>query len=144
MAYDHGRQQIQMLTTGGLNLLNTVATTSVKRWRHVVGVDQVVRAVGVINTTTKTGALSISWRNTATAGASSASGTEFARTTTATTNQKGKATVRKGLNVTASAGSEIVAQVRTAVSGAFIAAFVYVEPRPVDVLNKTRVTTVTT
>lgn len=144
MAYDHGKYEVMLLTTGGLPQVATTATTSVKRllWNPIT--DVVIRSVGIINLTTKTGALSFSCRVTATAGAASASGGEFARLTTATSSQKGKVTARKGLNVSVSGGSEVVFQCRTAVSGAQVRGVIYVEQKPYNYGNQTRVRLVTT
>lgn len=144
MAYDHGRQQIMMLTTGGLPAIQSHATTSVARFRHVIMSDVVVRAVGIIPLTTKAGAPAFSFRVTATHGAASASGTQFSLITVSTAANRGKPTVRRGLNVTASAGSEIVAQCKTAATGVRVSAVLYVEPKPYNFVNQTVVNLVTT
>jgi len=144
MAYDFGRQQILMTTTGGLHQLQAHATTAVARFRTPILNDVVIQAVGVISLTTKAGAPAFSFRNTATGGAASASGTEFSRITVTVAATRGEAWIRKGLNVTASAGSEVVCQVKTAATGCRVAAVLYVQNKPYNFANQSQVTLVTT
>jgi hypothetical protein len=144
MAYEFGRQQITMFTTGGLPAIQAHATTAVARLVYRPLADVVIQAVGVVSLTTKAGAPAFSFRNTATAGASSASGTEFSRITVTTAALRGEAWVRKGLNVTASAGSEVVCQVKTAATGCRVAALLYVQNKPYNFANQSQVTLVTT
>lgn len=144
MAYPDGIQQMTMLTSAGVNSLLAVATTAVKRFRVYVGNDVVVKAVGIVNLSTKAGAVSLSWRASATAGVASVSGDEFARTTQATGSLKGDMTVRQNLNTTVCGGGEVVAQVRAAVTGMTLGAFIYVTNRPPDWRNKTSNTTLVT
>lgn len=144
MAYEFGRQLVFMTTTGGLPALQSHATTVVARFRSVFLNDVVVQAAGVVSLTTKAGAPAFSFRVTATGGAASASGGEFSRITVSTAAVRGEAWVRKGLNTTVSAGSEVVCQVKTAATGVRVAAFLYVSNKPYDFANKSTVTLVTT
>jgi len=143
MAYTHGQGQILMLTTGGLPAIQSHATTAAARFRHVFANDVVVRAVAIIPLTTKAGAPAFSFRTTATHGAASVSGNEFSRVTVTTAATR-RAYIRKGLNVTVSAGSECVAQVKTAATGVRVSAILYVEHKPYNWVNQTQVTLVTT
>lgn len=144
MAYDHGLIPVTMFTTGGLPHLKSTATTAVTRCRWVAGSDVTVKAWSVTPLVTKAGAVAISLRYTATAGASSATAGQISKITLAATGLRGEPYVRKGLNSTVTAGGEIVAQVTTAATGMYVGITVYVTPRPFDWANKTYSHLVTT
>jgi len=143
MAYSHGKSTITLLTTGGAPTKLLTATAATFQFRNYFANDVVVRSVAVFTTVTKGGAVAVSFRTVSGAGAS-ASGNEFSRVTLVTAGLRAKLTVRKGLNVTVSAGSCVAAQVKTAVTGIIGGALLYVEARPYDYANKTQVTLVTT
>jgi len=143
MAYTHGKQPIMLLCTGGAPTFLMTATTATKQQRRYMATDVVVRAVGIYTTVTKGGAVRVSFR-TASGAAASASGGEFSKITLVTGSVRAKLTVRKGLNVTVSAGSALVAIVTTAVTGIIGGTVAYIEPKPFDYANKTQVRLVTT
>lgn len=146
MAYDFGRQVLTMLTTAGVPVLNCNATAATRRFRYVAHNDVVVQAVGLISLTTKASAPKLSFRVTATAGIASVSGDQFATITLTTAHVgavKGKQVIRKALNTTVSAGSEVVGQVITAASNNIVGAFLYVQNKPYDWANNSTVSLVT-
>ena len=143
MAYPDGKWVIQMTTTGGAPTKLLTATSATFQFREYFANDVVVRGAAVWTTVTKGGAVAMSFRTVSGSG-TSASGKEFSRITLVTAGLRAKLTVRKGLNVTVSAGSCVAAQVKTAVTGIIGGALLYVEARPYDYTNKTQVTLVTT
>src|SRR5512147_244737 len=109
MAYDHGVVPITMLTTGGVPQIKATATTAVTRTRWVAGSDVTIKAWGLVPLVTKAGAVAVSLRLTATAGASSATTGQLSKLTLAATGLRGKPYIRRGLNTLVSGGSEVVA-----------------------------------
>lgn len=144
MAYDHGKQQIELSATNGVPALAATATTAVKQFRWVPMNNVVIRGWGVIGLATKAGAPRFSLRVNATAGAASASGDQVSTMTLATAVQRGKWTIRKGLTTTVTAGSSVHVQVTTAVTGYTVGAALYVENKPYDFVNQTGTVTLVT